>query len=45
MLVIHSLKITKEQKKIKKKTGNWRYTYQNELHKACFQHDMAYCRF
>ena len=25
-----------------KETGNWRYVYQNELDKACFQHDMAY---
>ena len=38
-------KNNKRTKKNKKKPGNWRYTYQNELHKACFQHDMAYCRF
>ena len=25
-----------------KETGDSWYTYQNELHKACFQHDMAY---
>ena len=24
-----------------KETGDSRYTYQNELNKACFQHDMA----
>ena len=28
-----------------KKTGDLRYTYQNELDKACFQHDMAYGDF
>ena len=27
------------------KTGDWRYLYQNELDKACFQHDMAYGDF
>ena len=31
----------KEHKKIKK-AGDSRYIYQNELDKACFQHDMAY---
>ena len=31
--------------KIKKKTGDLRYIYQNELDKACFQHDMAYGDF
>ena len=25
-----------------KETGDLRYIYQNELDKACFQHDMAY---
>ena len=25
-----------------KETGNPRHIYQNELNKACFQHDMAY---
>ena len=25
-----------------KETGDSRYNYQNELDKACFQHDMAY---
>ena len=28
-----------------KKTGDSRYIYQNELDKACFQHDMAYGDF
>ena len=27
------------------KTGDSRYVYQNELEKACFQHDMAYGDF
>ena len=36
----------RKNKKIKKnKTGASRYTYQNELDKACFQHDMAYGDF
>ena len=44
VLVVHSLKIKKEQKKIKE-TGESRYIYQNELDKACFQHDMIYVGF
>ena len=28
-----------------KKTGDSKYIYQNELDKACFQHDMAYGDF
>ena len=28
-----------------KETKNVRYIYQNELNKACFQHDMAYGDF
>ena len=28
-----------------KETGDSRYIYQNELHNACFQHDMAYGDF
>ena len=39
----HSLKI-KKSKKIKR-TGDSRYIYQNELDKACFQHDMPYGEF
>ena len=42
MLVDHFLKTKK--KKIRK-TGVSRYTYQNQLDKACFQHDMAYGDF
>ena len=38
---------TKNKERIKKfkETGDLRYTYQNELDKACFQHDMAYRDF
>ena len=38
---------TKNEKRIKrfKETGDLRYTYQDELHKACFQHDMTYGDF
>ena len=39
----YSLKI-KKSKKIKR-TGDSRYIYQNELDKACFQHDMPYGEF
>ena len=31
--------------KLKKKTGDTRYIYKNELDKACFQHDIAYGNF
>ena len=40
--------ITKKNKEIIQKfkeTGHSRYVYQNELDKACFQHDMAYGDF
>ena len=35
---------TKSKERIQKfkETGDPRYTYQKELDKACFQHDMAY---
>ena len=35
---------TKKKERIEKfkETGDWRYIYQNDLSKACFQHDMAY---
>ena len=35
---------TKNKKRIGKfmATGNTGFIYRNELHKACFQHDMAY---
>ena len=38
---------TKSKKRIPKfkQTGDSRYTYKNELDKACFQHDMAYGDF
>ena len=38
---------TKNKERIKKfrKTGDTSYIYKNELDKACFQHDMAYCDF
>ena len=37
----------KKRKRIKKfkETADWRYTYQNKLHKACFQYDIAYGDF
>ena len=38
---------TKNKEKIQKfkETGNGRYIYQNELDKACLQHDMTYGDF
>ena len=39
--MIHVLKI-RESIKWFKETENSRYIYQNELDKACFQHDIAY---
>ena len=37
---------TKNKERIKKqRKGDSRYIYQNELDKACFQHDMAYGDF
>ena len=44
MLVKHSLKHKEKIKKIKE-TAYSRYIYQNELDKACFQHDIAYGDF
>ena len=35
----------KERIKIFKDTCDWRYIYQKELDKACFQHNMAYGDF
>ena len=32
----------KKESKDSKEPGDSRYTYQNKLDKACFQHDMAY---
>ena len=36
---------TKERIQKSKQTGDSRCVYKNELHKACFQHDMAYGDF
>ena len=38
---------TKHEERIKKlkKTGDSRYSYQNELEKACFRHDNGLWRF
>ena len=35
---------TENKKRVQKfmQTGNTDFVYKNELHKACFQHDMAY---
>ena len=41
---VHLLRIKKKQKKIKE-TEESRYIYQNELGKACFQHDLVYGDF
>ena len=41
----HLLKTKKRIQKLKKKTGDSRYTYRKELHKACFQHEMTYGDF
>ena len=37
---------TKNKERIEKfmQTGNTDFIYKNELDKACFQHDMAYCK-
>ena len=43
MLASHLLKTEKEFKNLKKRDS--RYIYQNELDKACFQHDVAYGDF
>ena len=36
---------TKERIQKFKQTGDSRYIYKNELHKVCFQYDMAYGYF
>ena len=40
-------RFTKNKERIQKfkKTGDTKYIYRNELHKACFQYDMAYGNF
>ena len=35
----------KERRQKLKETGDSQYNYQNELEKACFQHDMGYGDF
>ena len=51
MLVDHSVKRIKRKqqqnktKQNKKETGDLRYTYQNQLDKACFEYDVAYGDF
>ena len=37
---------TKKQRQIEKNinTGNTHFIYRNDLHKACFRHDMAYSK-
>ena len=42
--VVHLLKIKKKWKNFKEARDS-RYIHQNELDKACFQHDMAYVDF
>ena len=44
VFVAHSLKMKNRIRKIKER-GDSRYIYQNELDKACFQHDIAYGDF
>ena len=38
---------TKNKERIQKfkETGDWRYSYQSQLDKTCFQHNMAYGDF
>ena len=43
--VDHLQETKKKKKKKNKETGDSRYIYQNELDRACFQHDMAYGGF
>ena len=44
-IYIQYLQKTKKEFQKFKETGDSRYIYQNELDKACFQHDMAYGYF
>ena len=44
MLLDHLQKTKKEYKSLKKTRDSW-YIYQNEIDKACFQHDMVYGEF
>ena len=45
IVLVDHLKKNKERIQKFKETGDSRYIYQNELDKACFQHDMAYGDF
>ena len=38
---------TKSKERIEefKQTGDTKYIYKNDLDKACFKHDMAYCKY
>ena len=45
IVLVDPLQKTKKVYKNKKKTGDLKYIYQNELDKACLQHDMAYGYF
>ena len=47
MLVVftYSGPFTKSKRKNFKETGDSKYIYQNELDKACFEHNMAYGHF
>ena len=42
IVLVGHLQENKERIRNFRKTGDSRYIYQNELDKACFQHDMAY---
>ena len=44
MLVVHLLKTKKKEKNFKEARDS-KYIHQNELDKACFQHDMTYVDF
>ena len=42
IVLVGHLQENKERIRNFRETGDSRYIYQNELDKACFQHDMAY---
>ena len=45
IVLVGHLQENKERIRNFRETGDSRYIYQNELDKACFQHDMAYGDF
>ena len=45
IVLVDDLQKNKERIQTFKETGDSRYIYQNELDKACFQHDMVYGGF